>query len=425
MSMIVVGLNHKTAPISLLERLAVSSDEVTKALHQLRNYEHIVEGAILSTCNRVEVYATVSKYHGGAQDLRNFLAEFRHVPPEDFADHLYTYFEEGAVRHLFRVAAGIDSLVIGESEILGQVRRAHQVGVEEGALGRRLGTAFVRAVRTGRRARSETGINRNPASISSAAVELVRRAFDGTLADRTVALIGAGKMGRLTAQALRAAGVGDVVVVNRSLERGGELAELFDARAVPFDQLAGVLVRADIVISSTTSMQPVIERPTVEAAVARKSSPHPLFIVDIAVPRDVDPEVAQIDGVIVKDIEDLREVVETSVGGRAAEISGVEAIIAEEAESFLAWESARAAVPVASALVEKMDAIRAEEIERIRTQLDSMTPEQRNAVDHLARRLVAKILHSPLARSREFAATNQGQMYLTALKELFQLDDED
>src|SRR3990170_1315735 len=215
MSIVVVGLNHKTSPISLLERLAISDERHAKALAELRNCEHVTEGVILSTCNRVEVYASVTKFHPGAQAMRNFLSQFCHVAPEDFSDHLYTYFDEGAVSHLFRVAAGVDSLIVGESEILGQVRRAVSFAEEEDCVGRNLRRAFSQALTVGKRARTETEISRNPVSVSSAAVELARRAFEGkTLEGMKIVIVGAGKMGRLAAQALVQWGATDITVVN-------------------------------------------------------------------------------------------------------------------------------------------------------------------------------------------------------------------
>jgi glutamyl-tRNA reductase len=328
-AIVVVGLNHKTAPIALLERLAISEQDLPKALHQLETYEHILEGAVLSTCNRIEVYAAVSKFHGGAQDARNFLAEFCHVPPEDFSDHLYAYHEDGATRHLFRVAAGIDSMIVGESEILGQVRRAYQAASDQGMMGRLLGTAFRRALRVGKRARSETAIGRNPASMSSAAVELARRAFEPeTLAGKQVAIVGAGKMGRLAARALAQAGPSRVVIVNRSEDRARRLAEDFSASVRSLDELEDVLAVSDIVICSTTAPRTVIDRPLAEKALGARSIKSPLLVIDIAVPHDVEPAAGEVSGLVLRDIEDLRGVVESSVGSRIGEISKVEEIIA-------------------------------------------------------------------------------------------------
>jgi glutamyl-tRNA reductase len=424
MSIVVVGLNHKTAPVDLLERLSISEERLGKALHQLATYEHVLEGAILSTCNRIEAYAVVSKFHGGAQDLRNFFAEFCHVAPEDFTDDLYTYHDEGALRHLFRVAAGIDSMVVGESEILGQVRRAYQRAAGEGMIHRILGAAFRQALRVGKRARTETSIGHNPVSVSSAAVELARRAWpDGTLDGRKVTIVGAGKMGRLAAQALAASGAGDVTVVNRTEERGRDVAATFGAVSRPFDELEDVLADSEIVICSTTSTQTVIDRSLLERARHGRED-EPLFVVDIAVPRDVDPEVATLPGVVLRDIDDLRDVVEGNLGARLGEVGRVEDLIAEELDRFSQWQRSSEIAPTAAALVERADSIRAAEMERIAPQLATMTQAQRDAVDHLSRRMVAKLLHAPLQSARELAGSKQGQLYLTALRELFELSDE-
>jgi glutamyl-tRNA reductase len=424
MSIVVVGLNHKTAPVDVLERLSIPDERLTKALHQLSTYEHVLEGALLSTCNRIEAYAVVSKFHGGAQDLRNFFAEFCHVAPEDFTDHLYTYHDDGALRHLFRVAAGIDSMVVGESEILGQVRRAYQRAADEGLIHRVLGAAFRQTLRVGKRARTETSIGHNPVSVSSAAVELARRAWpDGSLEGKNVTIVGAGKMGRLAAQALKASGAGDVTVVNRSEERGRDLAETFGATSRSVDDLSAVLADSDIVICSTTAPQTVIDKPLLESA-RRDAGDRPLFVVDIAVPRDVDPAVAELPGVVLRDIDDLRGVVEGNVGARMGEVGRVEELIAEELDRFSQWQRSTEIAPTAAALVEKADAIRTAELARIAAHLDAMTPEQRDAVDHLSRRMVAKLLHAPLKSARDLAGSKQGQLYLTALQELFGLSDE-
>jgi glutamyl-tRNA reductase len=424
MSIVVVGLNHKTAPVDVLERLSISDERLPKALHQLATFEHVLEGALLSTCNRIEAYAVVSKFHGGAQDLRNFFSEFCHIAPEDFSDHLYTYHDEGALRHLFRVAAGIDSMIVGESEILGQVRRAYQRAADEGMIHRVLGAAFRQTLRVGKRARTETSIGQNPVSVSSAAVELARRAWpEGTLDGRKVAIVGAGKMGRLAAQALAASGAGDVTVVNRTEERGRDLAETFGATSRPFSELEDVLGDSDIVICSTTSPQTVVDKTLIERA-RRGRDGNPLFIVDIAVPRDVDPTVGGLPGVVLRDIDDLRGVVEGNIGARLGEIGRVEELIAEELERFSQWERSTEIAPTAAALVERADAIRAAEMARIAPHLETMTPAQREAVDHLSRRMVAKLLHAPLKSARDLSGSKQGQLYLTALRELFELSDE-
>ena len=424
MSLIAVGLNHKTAPISVLERLAISSEDLGKALNQLNNYEHVLEGAILSTCNRIEVYALGSKFHAGVLDLRNFLAEFCHVAPEEFADHLYTYHEDGAVRHLFRVASGIDSMIVGESEILGQVKRAYQAAQEEGMVPRVLGAAFRQALRVGKRVRTETAIGRNPVSISSAAVDLAKRAFgDASLSGKSVAIVGAGKMGRLAARSLTHAGATDVTIVNRSEEKAQELADLFKVEALPFEELPSVIATSDILISSTTAPQAVIDRDMVEGAIGDRSG-RPLFIVDIAVPRDVDPTVGEVPGVVLRDIDDLRGVVEAGRGSRMLEVSKVEDLIAAEVERFVAWERATEVGPTISSLISRAEVIRDEEVARMQARLAELSPDERHAVDQLLSRIIAKLLHVPIYKAKELASSKQGSLYLAALRELFELDDE-
>jgi glutamyl-tRNA reductase len=423
MSMVVLGLNHRTAPISLLERLAIGEERLPKALHQLSNFEHVLEGAILSTCNRIEVYAVVSKFHAGSLDLRNFLAEFCHVAPEEFSDHLYTYYDDAAVRHLFRVAAGIDSMVVGESEILGQVRRAYQAAENEGMMQRILGGAFRQALRVGKRARSETEIGRNPVSVSSAAVDLARRAFPSdSLEGKRVVIVGAGKMGRLAVKSLASAGATDLTVVNRTESRGEDLAALFGGRARSLDDIDEAIRVADILICSTTAPEPVLLRDQIEKAM--EGRPEPLFIVDIAVPRDVDPSSADIPNVVLRDIDDLKGVVETNLGSRMSEISKVDEIISVAVDRFTEWEKSTEFAPTAAALVAKADLAREVEMERIARVLDGMTEEQRSAVDHLSRRLVSKILHTPLHRVKKLSTSKQGYIQLAALRELFELDDD-
>ena len=423
MSLVVVGVNHNSAPVDLLEQLAISEEHLPKALHQLGTYEHVLEGAVLSTCNRVEVYAAVTKFHGGAQDLRNFLAEFCHVAPEDFVDRIYTYHDDAALRHLFRVSAGIDSMVLGESEILGQVRRAFQAAADEGSAQRALTTAFRKALRVGKRARTETAIGRNPVSISSAAVELARRAFGGDLSGKKVAIVGAGKMGALAATALASAGASDVTVVNRSEERGDELAARFAATSRPLTELGDVLRTVDILISSTTAPHTVIETTDIQTALSKRTGA-PLFIVDIAVPRDVEPNVRDLDGVVLSDIDDLREVVEAGIGSRRSEIGGVEKIIAEEVESYLAWQRSTEIAPTASALVAWAEAIRSGELARIQDELE-LPSDQRAALDAVTKKIVSKLLDPTIERAKELASSKQGYMYLSALRELFELDDDE
>lgn len=426
MPIVVVGLNHKTAPLGLLERLSISDERLVKALHQLLGYEHVAEGAVLSTCNRIEVYASATRFHGGAQDLRNFLAEFCHVAPEDFTDHIYTYHDEAAVRHLFRVASGIDSMIVGESEILGQVRRAYQVAFDEGGLRRVLGTAFSRALHVGKRSRTETAIGRNPISISSAAVELARRAFsEKSLAGKHVVIVGAGKMGRLAAQALATAGADRVTIVNRTEERATELAGRFpSATARAFEELVPALVEADIAICSTTAPESVIDVATMKRVVAERHRGRSLLIVDIGVPRDVEHEVGDLPGIELRDIEDLSGVVESNLGSRVAEITKVEDVITNELDRFTRWERAGEIGPTIAALIERAEAIRKAEVERA-IGGRRLSEAERATIDRATKKIVGALLHQPLERARELAASKQGRRHLDALRELFELDVDD
>ena len=424
-SLVVVGLNHKTAPVELLERLAINEERLPKALHQLSTFEDVLEGAVLSTCNRIEVYVAVSRFHSGTQGVRNFLAEFCHIAPEDLGDHLYTYHDDGALRHLFRVASGVDSMVVGESEILGQVRRAYESARTEGTAQRLLGAAFRQALTVGKRARTETAIGRNPVSVSSAAVELAKRTLDrGTLSDTRVAIVGAGKMGHLAARALSQAGATDLVVVNRTEETGAALAALFAAEPLTFDRLPEALEGADIVITSTTAPEVVIDKPLVEKVVGGRDATKPLLFIDIAVPRDVDPSAREVAGVVLKDIDDLRSVVDEGRDKRENEIVKVESIVATEVQRFLEWQRSNEFAPTAAALVSAADRIRETELERSLGQLSGLTDEQRRDVDHLTRRIVAKMLHTPLKKVREVAGSNDGYLYLAALREMFELDED-
>ena len=421
--MLVVGINHKRAPIALLERLTIAPEELPKALHQLAGYEHVLEGAVLSTCNRTEVYAVASKFHGGAQDLRNFISEFCHVEPEALTDRLYTYHDEAAIRHLFRVTAGIDSMIVGESEILGQVRRSFQAAVQEGSARRVLGAVFRRALRVGKRARAETGIGRNPVSMGWAAVELARR-IGGDVTGRRVVVVGAGEMGRLAGRSFMQHGAGQVSVVNRSRERSDELALEWGGASLSLEELADALARADIAVCCTTAPELVVDRKTVERAVGARTRGG-LIIIDVAVPHDVDPAAGDVPGVHLATITDLQAIVEANLGSRLGEIAGVEAIIDEEVARFVEWERADAAAPAASAIIAAAEGIRKAEVERFVGPDKALSPDQRELVDLMTKRIVAKMLHTPLNRARRLAGTKQGSVYLAALRELFDLDDHD
>jgi glutamyl-tRNA reductase len=428
MPVFVVGLNFKSAPLELLERLAVDHERLPKALTHLLDRDHVHEGVILSTCNRVEVYTAISRFHGGATDVRRFLAEFHHLEPQDFADQLYSYYEERAVRHLFAVASGVDSLVVGESQILGQVREAFRAAQAEQAVGPVLTTLFGQAIKVGRRARTETDIAAGPTSTLAVGLRVAERQL-GPLTGRRVLVVGAGKMGRLAGRSLRAAGVGELVVANRSSANGAALAGELGGRHVPLDRVGDELAAADLVVASTASMAPTVTAATVAEALARRRpaglSRSPLVLLDLGVPRDVDPEVRGLPGVFLADLDGLRAVLETEDGGRAAEVERVRRLIAEESSGFMTWQREVRLGPVIRALRARAEGIRRRELARAEARLAGLDDAERAAVEAVTRRLVNKLLHEPVVRGKALAAGPDGDLYARMLRELYALEEPD
>jgi glutamyl-tRNA reductase len=428
MPVFVVGLNFKSAPLELLERLAVDHERLPKALTHLLDRDHVHEGVILSTCNRVEVYTAISRFHGGATDVRRFLAEFHHLEPQDFADQLYSYYEERAVRHLFAVASGVDSLVVGESQILGQVREAFRAAQAEQAVGPVLTTLFGQAIKVGRRARTETDIAAGPTSTLAVGLRVAERQL-GPLTGRRVLVVGAGKMGRLAGRSLRAAGVGELVVANRSSANGAALAGELGGRHVPLDRVGDELAAADLVVASTASMAPTVTAATVAEALARRRpaglSRSPLVLLDLGVPRDVDPEVRGLPGVFLADLDGLRAVLETEDGGRAAEVERVRRLIAEESSGFMTWQREVRLGPVIRALRARAEGIRRRELAHAEARLAGLDDAERAAVEAVTRRLVNKLLHEPVVRGKALAAGPDGDLYARMLRELYALEEPD
>jgi glutamyl-tRNA reductase len=417
-SLVVVGLNHRNAPVDLLERMAVPSRALPKALHALTAREHLAEVVLVSTCNRTEVYARTTLFHPGIDDVRHFLADTAGLDPDTLADLLYTFHDDAAVGHLFAVAAGLDSMIIGEHEILGQVREAWRIAEHEGTTGPLLSRTFRQAIEVGKRARTETEIGRHAVSVSSAAVTLAAERL-GSLEGRRVLVLGAGEMGESMAIALAGAGVGEIVVANRTPSRGRALAERVGGRAVGLDDVPDVLVSADVLLSSTGADEILIERADMELVMQRRDG-RALLVVDVAVPRDVDPGVAQVFGVTLLDIDALRALGEQSLQQRRAEIGRVREIITSELERYRIERSAREAAPVVTALRERVEEIRQAELDRIASRLDDL--EARAALDAATRALVNKLLHEPTVRLKEAAGTARGELYADALAELFALE---
>ncbi len=419
MSLIVVGLNHRTVPVELLERMTVAEIALPKVLHDLTAREHLLEAVALSTCNRTEIYARCTRFHAAVGDVAEFLAAHSGADPDDFADHLYTYYDDAAVTHLFSVAAGLDSMIVGESEILGQVRHAWEAAVREGSATQLLPQLFRHAVESGKRVRTETGIGRHPVSVPSAAVTVAAEQL-GTLEDARVLVIGAGSMGRGLTSTLRSRGVADLLVANRTAERAGALAAHVGGSAVPLADIADTLVDVDVLFSSTASPDVLVERATVEMVMACRNG-RPLLILDVALPRDVDPGVGDIDGVSLLDLDDLKDYAQRSAERRRAEIGKVREILSAEIERYRAERASREVAPLVTALRSLGDDVRANELDRYRARLAGLDPETREAVEALTQAIVNKLLHEPTVRVKDAAGTPRGDYYADALGALFDL----
>lgn len=423
MHILALGLNHKTASVEIREKVAFTPQEAPAALRRLKEYDTVFEGVILSTCNRTEVYAVVGGTAPGRQELLEFLGQARSPDGQTLDRHLYHYADEEAVEHLFRVACGLDSMIVGETQVLGQIKEAYLIAQDEDSVGKILHALFSQALATGKRAHTETAISKNATSVSYAAVELARKVF-ANLAGRRVMVIGAGKMSRLTARHLQAQGARKIVVANRHLERARELAAEFGGEAITLDQVTAELGRCDLVISSTGSPELIIDRALV-AEVMRVRRRQPLFMVDIAVPRDIDPRAQEIDNVFLYDIDDLEAVVQANLREREREARLVERIIAEEVRKFRGWLCGLDVVPLIKSLRQKAETIRVSELERAFNKLQDLTPEERSVIDRMSSLIVNKILNDPTWRIKQLAGTENGGLYVETLSRLFNLEPED
>ena len=420
MSVIVVGLNHRTAPLELLERVTVAPARLPKALADLMGRDTLDEVVVLSTCMRTEVWATAERFHPAVQDVRNFLCESSFSAPEDLGDHLTVLYDDAAIGHLFSVASGLDSAVLGESEVLGQVRAAWDVARQEGAAGPVLSGLFRHALEVGKRVRSETAIARGTASVSQAAVQLAAHHLGQPLAGRRILVLGAGDMGEAMAVALAGAEAADVRVANRTPARAQALARRIGGRAVDLEHLPAALEEVDVLLTSTGSPQPLLTVDDLTGVLARRTSP--LLIVDIAVPRDVEPAVRHLDGVTVLDLDDLRAFARAGLEERRREVNRVHGIIDEEVAAYLLDTVARQAAPTVAQLHNRAEDIRMAELERFRGRLDGLDERQREAVAALTRGIVGKLLHEPTVRLKDAAGTPRGERMADALRTLFDLE---
>ncbi len=416
MSVLAIGLSHRTATLGLLEQMTIDEPDRPKALADLISREHVSEAVVLSTCNRTEVYAFAETFHGAFQNLRDFLSESSHLAPEQFNDSLYTYYEADAVSHLFSVACGLDSAVLGEHEIQGQVREAWEAARLEGTCGTTLNALFRHAVEVGKRARTETGISHHITSVSQAAVALATERLDG-LAGRNLMVLGAGDMGEGMAGGLTRSGVAEVIVANRTTDRASELAQRVGGRAVGLDEMAAELTSVDVLLTSTGASSLMLEHGDVAEVMARRQR-RPLLIVDVAVPRDVDPAAGDLEGVTLLDMDDLRAFADRGLRERQAELDRVRGIISHEVDRYLDYSSAREAAPLIAAFRTRAEVLRQEEMDRHSA---GLSPAEREAVEAATRGLVGKLLHEPTVRLKDASGSPRGDRLAEALRDLFDL----
>lgn len=414
--MIVVGLNHRTVPLDVLERMTVTGDRLPKALHDLVSRDTISEAVVLSTCNRTEVYVVAERFHPAVGEVRNVFSGLAFLAPEDFSDHLYTFHDAAAVAHLFSVVSGLDSAVLGESEILGQVRGAWERAAAEGAAGSGMNMLFRHALEVGKRVRTETSIGRHTASVSQAAVELAEARL-GTLTGKRVLVLGAGDMGEGMAVSLARSGVEEVLVANRTRARADELAEKVGGRSVSVVDLPAALAEVDVLLTSTGATSVLVDHGDLELVVAARGG-RGLLIIDVAVPRDVDPSAADLPGVDLLDMDDLRAFADAGLAERRREVAGVRDLIDEEVQRYREAVTHRQVAPLIAALRERAETARAAELKRAAAKLSAG---ERDALDAASRAFVAKLLHEPTVRLKEAADTARGERLADALRDLFDL----
>ena len=421
MSLVLIGLNHKTAPVDVRERLSVQEKDLPGELAAIRAMNGVDGTAIVSTCNRVEIVTSVRDDEAAAGIVEHVAARAG-MPRETVEKHLYILRHGDVIRHLFRVASGLDSMIIGEPQIAGQVRQAYHTAVEHNSLDPVLHKLYEQTLRVAKKIRTETGIGEHAVSIPYAAVELAKKIF-GDLDGLRVLLVGAGKIGELTAQHLQGNGLREVLVANRAHEKGVELAKRFGGTAIPFDEFPAHLAQADIVIASTAAPHFVIRPEDVAAAVAQRRR-RDLFFVDLSVPRNIDPEVGTVEGAYLYNIDDLREIADSNKDIRLKKAEQAEAIIDREVETFLHRIASQEAIPTILELQQRLETIRAAELEKCLRKVGPVTPEQRAAIEMLSSGIINKVLHYPILRLKESTADpkrESGEAIRETIRKIFGL----
>jgi glutamyl-tRNA reductase len=419
MSVLIVGASHRTAPIEFLERLALDADGITKLRSTVLGSAHVAEALVVSTCNRIEIYAEVDRFHGSVEDLTALLADHADVPIEQMVPSLYVHYDEAAVAHLFEVATGLDSMVVGESQILGQVRDALRGGQADDTVGTSINALFQQGLRVGKRARSETNIHRAGQSVVSVALDRVVDVV-GSLDGARVCIVGAGSMAGLTSNLLRRKGVADVVIASRTYEHASQLAQRVGGRSVALESLGDEIAGADLLVSCTTASGPVVGADLVAQVMSGRGRRARLTIVDLALPHDVEPEVTEIPGVTLLALKELAESLDAAAA--AQDVAAVRAIVAEEVAAFTGARAAARVAPTVVALRSMATGVVAAELERLWGRLDDLTPAQRDEIAHAVRRVADKLLHEPTVRIKELAGRSPESSYADALAELFALD---
>ncbi|MEC5270774.1 glutamyl-tRNA reductase [Caldifermentibacillus hisashii] len=420
MYIITVGLNYKTAPVEIRERLSFQEAELTAAMVTLKKRKSILENVIVSTCNRTEIYAVVDQLHTGRYYIKEFLAEWFHIEREQFESHLYIYENQKAVEHLFNVSCGLDSMVIGETQILGQVRSSFFKAQEANSVGTVFNQLFKQAITVAKKAHTETDISSNAVSVSYAAVELAKKIF-GQLHNKHILIIGAGKMGKITIQNLLGSGAGKISVVNRTVEKAMDLAKEIGGKAYSLESLPSCLTKADIVISSTGSNHYVIHAELM-APVEKMRKGRPMLFIDIAVPRDIDPEIDQFESVFLYDIDDLEGVVEANLQERQRAATKIQSFITDEIAIFQDWVNTLGVVPLISSLREKALTIQADVMTSLERKLPDLTERERKIIGKHMKSIINQMLKDPILQIKELAAGPEGEQALHYFEQIFQLE---
>ena len=419
MNLVLIGVNHRTAPVEVREQFAIPESRLPEAVKMLTQCSGVEEGMIVSTCNRVEILA---RTRDGQSGLDEFFREFYGVDPEPYRQHLYEHREREAVRHVFRVASSLDSMIVGDPQILGQVKEAYATARAVGGVNSQLDALLTRAFAVAKRVRNETAVATSAVSVASVAVDLAKKIF-GNLQGKSIYLVGAGKMSELAARHLLAHGAAQLYVSNRTYERALALAKKFGGEALPFEQLYDTVPQADIVISSTGAPHAIFRKEHGERFLSKRRN-RPMFFIDIAVPRDVDPDMNKLDGIFVYDIDDLQQVVTSHVADRRVEADRAEAIVQLEVDKFQARLQTLDVVPTIVSLQEHLETVRQAEIDRVRGRLGTLSPEQELAVEALTRGIINKIMHTPITTLKTAAReSSEATTVIDLVRRLFGLRD--